>query len=73
MRRPPAAVVKPASLGLAIFVTVAAVGWYLDWYKVHNLPAPAGHRGEVAGASAADGDWRTVALWPFTVHITIRT
>jgi hypothetical protein len=28
----------------ALVVTVVAVGWYLDWYKVHNLPAPAGHR-----------------------------
>jgi hypothetical protein len=28
----------------AVVVTVVAVGWYLDWYKVHNLPAPAGHR-----------------------------
>jgi hypothetical protein len=28
----------------AVAVTVVAVGWYLDWYKVHSLPAPAGHR-----------------------------
>ena len=27
-----------------VIVTVVAVGWYLDWYKVHSLPAPAGHR-----------------------------
>jgi hypothetical protein len=28
----------------AVVVTVVAVGWFLDWYKVHSLPAPAGHR-----------------------------
>ena len=28
----------------AVVVTVVAVGWYLDWYRVHSLPAPAGHR-----------------------------
>jgi hypothetical protein len=27
-----------------VLVTVVSVGWYLDWYKVHSLPAPAGHR-----------------------------
>jgi hypothetical protein len=28
----------------AVVVTLVAVGWYLDWFKVNSLPAPAGHR-----------------------------
>ena len=32
-----------AFLGGAI-VTFAAVGWYLDWYKIKSETGPAGHR-----------------------------
>ncbi|HEV3203547.1 MAG TPA: hypothetical protein VGY77_04150 [Gemmataceae bacterium] len=27
----------------AALLTFLVVGWYLDWYKVKNDPAPAGH------------------------------
>jgi hypothetical protein len=28
----------------AMALTVAAVGWYLDWYRVRTTPAPSGQR-----------------------------
>ncbi len=28
----------------ALLLTVAAVGWYLDWYRIRGTPAPDGHR-----------------------------
>jgi hypothetical protein len=28
----------------AIVVTVGGLGWYLDWFKIRNNPAPAGYR-----------------------------
>jgi hypothetical protein len=28
----------------ALVVTVTGLGWYLDWFKIRNSPAPAGHR-----------------------------
>src|SRR5437763_16638307 len=28
----------------AVALTVAAVGWYLDWYKVGTAPGSSGHR-----------------------------
>jgi hypothetical protein len=28
----------------AATLTVAGVGWYLDWFKLHSVPAESGHR-----------------------------
>jgi hypothetical protein len=28
----------------ALVITLAAVGWYLDWYKVRSSPSPTGKR-----------------------------
>jgi hypothetical protein len=28
----------------AVALTVIGVGWYLDWFKVHSVPASSGHR-----------------------------
>jgi hypothetical protein len=28
----------------AAVLTVAALGWYLDWYRIQIAPAPNGHR-----------------------------
>lgn len=28
----------------AMLLTLAGVGWYLDWYNIRSSPAPAGHR-----------------------------
>lgn len=27
-----------------LLLTLATVGWYLDWYRVRGTPAPDGHR-----------------------------
>jgi hypothetical protein len=27
-----------------LVLTLAAVGWYLDWYRIRGTPAPDGHR-----------------------------
>src|SRR5262249_46095124 len=40
---------EPAMRNLLAFaaaavLTVAALGWYLDWYKIQVAPAPNGHR-----------------------------
>src|SRR5262245_43102493 len=29
----------------ALTLTLAGVGWYLDWYKVRSSPTPSGQRG----------------------------
>jgi hypothetical protein len=28
----------------AVTLTVIGVGWYLDWFKLHSVPASSGHR-----------------------------
>jgi hypothetical protein len=28
---------------MALLLVLGAVGWYLDWFKVHSTPAPDGH------------------------------
>jgi hypothetical protein len=28
----------------ALVVTFAALGWYLDWYRIKRDPAPSGHQ-----------------------------
>ena len=28
----------------AVVLTVAGLGWYLGWYRIHSTPASAGHR-----------------------------
>jgi hypothetical protein len=28
----------------AVTLTVVGVGWYLDWFKLHSVPASSGHR-----------------------------